>query len=262
MKFKFSDTFFVSNTISAIGESFLKSTIKPVTDEFEKTKKFTIDMSNMEATNNTNGNLTALNREGPLVEEFDFNFDSSIDDIEAPGIFGSLLSDNALRNEHLFEHESDLVQFKEAISELDRVRIFDTLMPSYHNAITVSCLHVLCKWMMAELLPTDLSLFHSHTRYGHFLHVRLAAIDCFILLDGLFNENMLYYLLELVDCDPVPSIRYHTVKSLVEYCLLCGTRSDDDAASKVHGRWSDVRTLFGKWTRVKDKVWSMIKYVD
>ena len=248
--------------ISAIGESFLKLTSKPVTDEFEKTKKFGLDMSKIDANNNTNGARITNMKDELFVEVFNFENTDDNEDVEMtnnPGLFGVSLAEDALRNEHLFEDEEDLQQFKEALSELDRARVIDMLIPSYHNSITVSCLQVLTKWMMAELIPVDIGLFHNHSRYGHFIDVRTTAIDCLLLLDGLYNEHIMVYLLEMIESDPVPFIRHHISKSLVQYAIVCGTRSDDDASSKIYGRWSDVQKLFSDWSEIKIKIWNIIK---
>jgi transcription initiation factor TFIID subunit 2 len=54
---------------------------------------------------------------------------------------------------------------REAFEELERFRNRDRLVPSYHNLITQAVLQAYLKWMAFGLMPVDLSLFLSFTRY-------------------------------------------------------------------------------------------------
>ena len=230
---KFSDNYFLSAVIAAIGESFLKQYPEIVYQDSSKATEVEKPAEPV--------------REGPetIVEEFHFGHDETTD-----------LTTECFN----FEDEEDSALFREACQEIERRRALDIMIPSYHNAITISSLQVYLKWMMAELIPVDLLLFLTHSRYGHYLHVRELAFDALILLDGIYNEPILEYLVDIIDSDPEPYIRYHVAKGLNEYASLASTRSEDRASARLYGRWTDAKTLFGKWEGVKSRLWKILKY--
>ncbi len=69
-----------------------------------------------------------------------------------------------------------------AIAEVERLQELDRLVPSYHNVITLASLDFQVAMMLANLKPRDLQLFFVYTRQGNFTPVRIAALNCLLLV--------------------------------------------------------------------------------
>ncbi|OUM63817.1 hypothetical protein PIROE2DRAFT_29498, partial [Piromyces sp. E2] len=116
--------------------------------------------------------------------------------------------------------------------EIERYRIRDMIMPSYHNIVTVKCLETYHLWMMAELIPVNYKIFLPYTRYGTCLFIRVVAIDALIILNGLFIDSICKYIFYLLRDDPSPYFRFHIAKSLVAYISLLGGITESDVEKK------------------------------
>ncbi|KAJ3174070.1 hypothetical protein HDU88_000037 [Geranomyces variabilis] len=226
----FSDNYFVANLIAALGNAFL-----PAAGRAKK--------------------RAAPKPTGPLaagdVEEFSFGGESE--------------------DESYGRANGDQRQlFGEGLSEIHRYRVLDRLIPSYHNSVTIACLEVLLKWMLASLIPVDLTLFLQHSRYENFLRVRLVALDALFLLDGLSSQPVASFLLDLVADDPVPYVRYHVAKAMAEFVEVLAAESTSliernealssspDNLARLTTKWDAIRLGIAAREEVAQRVWDMM----
>lgn len=253
---QYSDCYLIASLITSIGLAFVptkKAVAKP---------KITIE---------TNEVKNQIDEEGDLViEEFEFNgSDSENQDI---------VQKNKMQNISETEAQKENLIFKEALEEIERYRIRDMIMPSYHNVVTVKCLETYHLWMMAELIPINYKIFLPYTRYGTCLFIRIAAIDAIIILNGLFIDSICKYIFYLLRDDPSPYFRFHIIKSLVAYISLLGgiTDSDVEKKSQVFENSTNVinqktkfnqnellkkyRIEFAENKFVRDMIWDLLKY--
>ncbi|KXS15137.1 Bromodomain-domain-containing protein [Gonapodya prolifera JEL478] len=144
--------------------------------------------------------------------------------------------------------------FDRAVKELQYLQSVDRAIPSYQNAITCACLEAFSKWMLKGRIPVSFTPFLEYSRwaycflvhnarlltllnssfksYGNFQSVRMVALDAIILLDGLLASGVGQYLLAVVEGDPVPYIRYHTARSLLNWAAaMFATRAAKSSAS-------------------------------
>jgi len=207
---QYSDCYLIASLITSIGLAFVP-TKKTVAKQ-----KITIE---------TNEVKNQVDDEGDLVlEEFEFN--GSDDENQ------DVVTKNKLQNISGNEAEKENLIFKEALEEIERYRIRDMIMPSYHNVVTVKCLETYHLWMMAELIPINYKIFLPYTRYGTCLFIRIVAIDAIIILNGLFIDSICKYIFYLLRDDPSPYFRFHIIKSLVAYISLLGGITDSDVEKK------------------------------
>ncbi|KAI8912322.1 hypothetical protein DFJ77DRAFT_511868 [Powellomyces hirtus] len=212
----FSDSYFIANLIVGLGNSFLPNTGRAKKRTAVKPFRSTHDGE---------------------VEEFAFGGES--DDEAYPSISG------------LTGTTKPIILFEEALAEVHRYRVLDRLIPSYHNSVTIACLEVLLKWMVANLLPVDLTLFLQHARYGNFLRIRLVAIDALFMMDGLSHPEIARVLLDLIADDPVPYVKYHVAKALAEFVEVLAAENtstlerneamSEEHTSRVITRWNQIR---------------------
>ncbi|KAI8597334.1 hypothetical protein EDD21DRAFT_327148, partial [Dissophora ornata] len=106
---------------------------------------------------------------------------------------------------------------EQAMREIDRYRTLDSLIPTYHNTVTVSCLQAAMRLMVAGIVPKDLKIFVMHSRFGNFVNVRLTSFDSLLLLGALDNFKASEYLCNVIEEDPSPYVRFHVAQSLAEY---------------------------------------------
>lgn len=103
------------------------------------------------------------------------------------------------------------------LEEITRCLNIEKLLPCYKYIVTVSCLKAIRKLQKMGHLPNYPSLFREYAQYGIYVDVRLAAIEAlvdFTSADG--REEDLNFLLDIVENDPIPSLRYHTLRMLTE----------------------------------------------
>ncbi|KAJ9083189.1 hypothetical protein DSO57_1037225 [Entomophthora muscae] len=109
---------------------------------------------------------------------------------------------------------------QQLIEELKRYATMDCLIPSYHNVVTVSCLQTFTRLYLAKVLPSDLKMLMHHSRYGNFLHVRMAAFDGLLLLDGLLIPKVRTYLLSTIEVDPDRYLRGYIATNIARLTAI------------------------------------------
>jgi len=255
---QYSDCYHIASLITSIGLAFVptkKSVTKP---------KITIE---------TNEVKNQVDDEGDLViEEFDIN---GINDENQ-----DVVSKDKMQNISETEAEKENLIFKEALEEIERYRIRDMIIPSYHNIITVKCLETYHLWMMAELIPVNYKIFLPYTRYGTCLFIRLVAIDAIIILNGLFIDSICKYIFYMLRDDPSPYFRFHIIKSLCAYISLLGGITDSDVQKKsqvlenstnmiMHQKTKNNQNELLKKYRIefaenkffREMIWDLLKYI-
>ncbi|KAJ0065829.1 hypothetical protein NL108_000053, partial [Boleophthalmus pectinirostris] len=101
------------------------------------------------------------------------------------------------------------------LEEITRFLNMEKLLPSFRNTITVSCLRAIRELQKNGHIPSDPSLFKSYAQYGHFVDVRVAALDA--LIDYTRVEQSateLQWLLDMVQNDPVHYVRHRILGML------------------------------------------------
>ena len=68
------------------------------------------------------------------------------------------------------------------VKQIKRYLNFESLIPSYHNVITIACLQSLTDLQLANKLPLDTQTLTAYTAYGNYIDVRVAAFECLALL--------------------------------------------------------------------------------
>ncbi|KAJ3083480.1 hypothetical protein HDU99_009288 [Rhizoclosmatium hyalinum] len=121
------------------------------------------------------------------------------------------------------------------------------------------------KWMLAGLIPVDLSFFLNYAGYGNFFLVRMAAIDSLLLLDGFSTDELVNYLAQLVEHDPDPRVQYHIAKELYNVAVLIKNVSAEDPKRKKASTvvsshsWVTVQAKIVKNNVVGDLIWSLLR---
>ncbi|KAJ8973189.1 hypothetical protein NQ317_014990 [Molorchus minor] len=116
------------------------------------------------------------------------------------------------------------------LEEVTRLLNFEKALPCYKYTVSVACLRVIRKLQKFGHLPSRPYLFKSYASYGHFIDVRLAALEClvdFVKADGKWED--LQYVMDILENDPDPGLRHklagllikiHHLKELIEEGLI------------------------------------------
>lgn len=106
---------------------------------------------------------------------------------------------------------------KAILEEVTRYLNLEKLLPSYKYTVTLSCLRTLRKLQKQGHLPSSPILFKDYGKYGQFIDVRLAALECFVdhvRMEGNFKD--ITHLLNLVETDPDPYVRHKICRFMIE----------------------------------------------
>ncbi|KAJ3221301.1 hypothetical protein HK099_003605, partial [Clydaea vesicula] len=235
----YSDNYFLAALIEAVGDSFLP----PIKTGKRKNVWEALNESRIStAASMVAGFIdpekdNSIQRDSLIIEEFD------IDDEDGTNHEAAVVSKRPQ-----IGSDADWDLLAEALEEINKIRKFDRLICSYHNTITTSCLKVLLKWMMSDVIPVDINLFLIHSRYGNFVEVRLVSFDALIMLDGLSNLDILKYFLKTINYDLDPYIQYYCSQLLFEISNAnCGIVAEQDWQNKEKGGTgiSNEDSLFG-----------------
>ncbi|KAI9312583.1 hypothetical protein BX666DRAFT_1984486 [Dichotomocladium elegans] len=104
-----------------------------------------------------------------------------------------------------------------AMSEIERFRTLDCVIPTYHNVVTISCIRTLTKLMLNGILEPNISLLMQYTRYGNFLGIRLCAFDSLFVLYGLSDNRLTEYFLSVIKSDPCIDVSHYVARAM----LIC-----------------------------------------
>ncbi|KAI1287682.1 Transcription initiation factor TFIID subunit 2 [Halotydeus destructor] len=103
------------------------------------------------------------------------------------------------------------------LEEITRYFNLEKLIPCYKHTVTVSCLKAIRRLQKMGHLPGNSAFFKEYAQYGIFVEVRLAAIEALVdITRSEPRKEDLDYLLDLVETDPVPSVKINTLRFLVD----------------------------------------------
>ncbi|CAO3616923.1 unnamed protein product [Cunninghamella echinulata] len=114
-----------------------------------------------------------------------------------------------------------------ALSEIERFRTLDYVIPTYHNTVTVACLKTITKLMINNIMEVNIAIFLPYTRYGNFLEVRLTAIDGLFVLSGLFNNDLTKYFLSVIKEDPCAYVSHYVSRAML---IWLGVALNDESS--------------------------------
>ncbi|KAI9479594.1 hypothetical protein BDB00DRAFT_173553 [Zychaea mexicana] len=104
-----------------------------------------------------------------------------------------------------------------AVSEIERFRTLDCVIPTYHNIVTVSCIKALTNLMLNGVLEPSLNHFLQYTRYGNYLGIRLCAFDSLFVLCGLTENTLTEYFLNVIKDDPCPYVSHYVARAMLAW---------------------------------------------
>lgn len=143
----------------------------------------------------------------------------------------------------------DFQLLQAAMTEVERYRSMDRLIPSIHNVVTVASLevsyliisayemetnlgyqfHVMLA--MANLIPSDPKIFLLSTREGNATQVRLAGFDG-LFLTKWYMPKIMNYIFAVIANDSSRAIRRHVARNVCESLALLAHIGDIKGPTK------------------------------
>ncbi|KIK70503.1 hypothetical protein GYMLUDRAFT_32530 [Collybiopsis luxurians FD-317 M1] len=117
-----------------------------------------------------------------------------------------------VRVEHTPEDQELL---KQTLTEVDRYRSMDRLIPSVHNIVTIAALEFYAILGVANLIPSPIRTFFPLTREGNYVPVRIAAFDG-LFLTKWYTPQIMRYVLAVMANDPSRVVRRHVARSATQ----------------------------------------------
>ncbi|XP_068202285.1 transcription initiation factor TFIID subunit 2 isoform X2 [Palaemon carinicauda] len=103
------------------------------------------------------------------------------------------------------------------LNEITRFLNLEKMLPCYKLRVTVGCLKAIRVIQKNGHLPPKSDIFKSYAAYPQFFDVRVTAIDQIVdFLPAHGTHDDMDFLLKLVESDPVPRIRYLTLRALAK----------------------------------------------
>lgn len=103
------------------------------------------------------------------------------------------------------------------MEEVSKSLNLEKVLQCYKYTVSVECLRALRKLQKFGHLPQKIDVFRTYTLYGHFYDVRLAAFEAIVdytITDG--NIDDVHFLLDVIENDPVPAMRYDVCHVLTQ----------------------------------------------
>ncbi|KAH9858258.1 hypothetical protein C2E23DRAFT_892071 [Lenzites betulinus] len=119
----------------------------------------------------------------------------------------------------------DAELLKLAVSEVDRYRSMDRLIPTFHNVVTIAVIEFHMLLTLAGLVPHDSRLFFPLTREGNYTQVRIAAFD-YLFLGKWYVPKMMRYVLAVMANDSSRILRRHVARSACQSLALLVTMGE------------------------------------
>ncbi|KAI0830772.1 hypothetical protein BC628DRAFT_1355553 [Trametes gibbosa] len=119
----------------------------------------------------------------------------------------------------------DAELLKLAVSEVDRYRSMDRLIPTFHNVVTVAVIEFHMLLTLAGLVPHDSRLFFPLTREGNYTQVRIAAFD-YLFLGKWYVPKMMRYVLAVMANDSSRILRRHVARCACQSLALLVTMGE------------------------------------
>jgi len=158
-----------------------------------------------------------------------------------------------LQNDGVITSESLTEDTKKVLEEITRYLNLEKLLPCYRYTVTTACLKAIRKLQKTGHLPPNPGLFKDYARPGQFEDTRVAALEClvdYVKLEGKYDD--LCFLLDLVEKDPVPSIRHKAVRLLIKTPPFeKGRHHRNDSYKLVERLWCLINSQFWYDSRLR-----------
>ncbi|CAG9761208.1 unnamed protein product [Ceutorhynchus assimilis] len=137
----------------------------------------------------------------------------------------------------------NLALWTQSILEIVTTKLnLEKKIPCYKYVVSVECLKVIRKLQRFGHLPRNTELFKFLAEYGHFIDVRLAALECLmeIIKENGTSED-LSYVLDILENDPDPGLRHKLAQILIK----------KPPFKRAHGSMLDTPDLVERiWTNI------------
>jgi len=158
-----------------------------------------------------------------------------------------------LQNDGIITSESLTEDTKKVLEEITRYLNLEKLLPCYRYTVTTACLKAIRKLQKTGHLPPNPGLFKDYARAGQFEDTRVAALEClvdYVKLEGKYDD--LCFLLDLIEKDPVPSIRHKAVRLLIKTPPFeKGRHHRNDSYKLVERLWGLINSQFWYDSRLR-----------
>ncbi|KAI0308085.1 hypothetical protein B0F90DRAFT_1680044 [Multifurca ochricompacta] len=121
-----------------------------------------------------------------------------------------------VKNDQTYE-EANLL--RQSLSEVDRYRSMDRLIPSPHNVVTIATLEFRLVLSVAGLILNDPRVYFPLTREGNFTQVRVAAFDA-LFLTKWYTPKIMRYILAVAAGDSSRTVRRHVARNACQSLAL------------------------------------------
>lgn len=142
---------------------------------------------------------------------------------------------------------------KSILEEITRLLNLEKALPCYKYTVSVACLKAIRKLQKYGHLPSRPTLFKSYCTYGHFIDVRLAALEClvdFVKADGKYED--LQYVLEILENDPDPGMKHKLAALLIKNPpFKRAHRSRLDVPDLIERIWTNINCMLSHDTRLR-----------
>lgn len=153
----------------------------------------------------------------------------------------------------LITGESLSTDTKLILEEITRMLNLEKALPCYKYTVSVACLKAIRKLQKFGHLPSQPTLFKSYASYGHFIDVRLAALEClvdFVKADGKWKD--LIYVLDILENDPDPGLKHSLAKLLINAPpFKKAHRGKIDIPDLVERLWTNINCMLSHDTRLR-----------
>ncbi|XP_072381444.1 transcription initiation factor TFIID subunit 2 [Diabrotica undecimpunctata] len=149
--------------------------------------------------------------------------------------------------------ESLSTETKLILEEITRLLNLEKALPCYKYTVSMACLIAIRKLQKFGHLPSRPTLFKSYAAYGHFIDVRLSAMECladFVRADGKYED--LQYVLDFLENDPDPGLKHKLATILIKNPpFKRAHRSKLDVPDLVERIWSNINGMLSHDTRLR-----------
>ncbi|KAB5593213.1 Transcription initiation factor TFIID subunit 2 [Ceratobasidium theobromae] len=113
------------------------------------------------------------------------------------------------------EDEESAEVLRRAVTQVERYRARDRLVPSRHNVISVAAIQWYLTIMMSGLVNNDPRLFLAYSQEANATGLRLAAMDALLLMKWWRTKSLIQYIFAVIAHDPSREVRRHVARNLV-----------------------------------------------
>ncbi|VEN52251.1 unnamed protein product, partial [Callosobruchus maculatus] len=118
---------------------------------------------------------------------------------------------------------------------------------------SVACLRAIRKLQKFGHLPSRPTLFKSYAQYGHFIDVRIAALEClvdFVRSDGKWED--LSHVLDILENDPDPGLKHKLASLLISNPpFKRAHRGRCDVPELVERIWGNINGMLSHDSRLR-----------